>query len=228
MSRQPTIWAIIPAFNVGRTLQAVIEGVLAQSLPVLVVDDGSMDNTAAIAHRAGAHVLRATRNRGKGHALVGGFRWALAQGASHVLTLDGDQQHDPSEIPRFLALAKSADLVIGRRELDASHMPSTRLLGNRVSTFFIGLFCGSPMADTQCGFRLYSRELLSGVPLNGGRFETESELLIRAHRLGFTVRWAPIETIYVDGAQSNFDNINDTLRVIATLLSSLNYPGERR
>jgi hypothetical protein len=106
-------------------------------------------------------------------------------------------------------------------------MPATRLLGNRVSTFFVGLFCGGSVLDSQCGYRLYSRRLLEHLPLSGGRFEAETEWLMRAYLLGAAVQWVPVETIYYNGHRSNFRNIADTLRVMRVVLSSPRYPRGR-
>lgn len=235
MSERTQIVAVVPAFRCAATLPAVVHGVRRAGLAAVVVDDGSGDDTAAAAQQAGARVLAHDHNMGKGSALLTGFRWALANGASHVLTLDADGQHDPAEIPRFAALAHSADLVVGQRALDLAHMPALRLVGNRVSSYFVSLFCGAALPDTQCGYRLYARRLLERLPLRGGRFENETELLMRAQLLGLGISWVPIATLYdgspaagsgapLRGLVSHFDTLADTLRVMRVVLGSFAYP----
>ena len=234
MSSTARLVAVVPAYQAGTTIGEVVAGIQRHGLDVVVIDDGSVDATAERARAAGARLVRHHRNRGKGTALVTGFRWALDRGYEGVLTLDADAQHAAEDIPALIACSGEADLVIGRRRLDARHMPAGRLIGNRVSTFFISLFCGAALADTQCGFRLYSRRLLTELPLRGGHFETETELLMRAQLSGMRLCWVPVETIYPPAGASapdgtalpttHFDNLRDTLRIIRVVLASPRYP----
>jgi len=181
-----------------------------------------------VARAAGARLLRHDTNRGKGHALVTGFRRALEDGHQAVLTLDGDGQHSTDDVPRFLAYVGAADLVIGQRRLRPDPMPIASFIGNATSTFWVSLFTHRFIPDAQCGFRLYSARLLRQVPLTGGKFETETELLIRALRLGLRVQWVPIATIYQRGQhRTHFRNFSDSLRVIRTVVSSVRYPKNR-
>ncbi len=222
------LYALIPAYNCASTVAAVVQGVQRQGIEALVVDDGSSDATAEAARAAGAcAVVRHPENRGKGHALVTGFRWALDHGADGVITLDADGQHSPEDLPVFLERAADAELLIGRRRRHISTMPVSSFIGNTVSTFWISLFCGEHFPDPQCGFRLYSRTLLERVPLLGGRFEAETDLLIRASRLGLRIGWVPIQTIYArlrGPRPTHYRNFSDTLRVIATVLGSTRFP----
>jgi glycosyltransferase involved in cell wall biosynthesis len=218
--------AVIPAYNCGDTIAQVIEGVRRRGLEVVVVDDGSADETRETAEAAGATTIVHPTNLGKGHALVSGFTHALARGASEVLTLDADGQHDPEDLPALLQHG-GADLVIGQRKVDLEVMPRTSFVGNCISTFFISMFCGKQFPDTQCGYRVYSRRLLTSIPLKGGHFETETELLMRASLLGLTIRWVPIETVYDNGVtphRTNFNNLFDSLRVIRVVVSSPRFP----
>ena len=227
MTAKPHIIALIPAYNCEASIASVVERTLQQGLHVLVVDDGSSDGTAAAAGGAGAEVLRHPHNRGKGHALWTGFRRALELGASHIVTLDGDAQHDPAELELMLRHVPDGDLIIGRRRLDPRQMPASRLFGNLVSSFWISLFCLRLLPDTQSGYRVYSRRLLRCIPQNGGRFETETEILVRACRLGKNVRWVPVATIYETGLaphKTNFITFPDTLRVIDVVVRSPWYP----
>jgi glycosyltransferase involved in cell wall biosynthesis len=222
--RSSSSCAIVPALDCQHTVAAVVQGIRRLKIRAVVVDDGSRDSTAAVAEAAGAIVLRHTENRGKGHALVTGFRWALEREVQHVLTLDGDGQHDPAEIPALLEQA-SADLVVGRRRVSPCTMPLSSLVGNLTSMLWVSLFTGRFCPDAQCGFRVYSRRLLRCVPLAGGRFETETEVLLRTARLGLTIRWVPIRTIYPPrGQRTTHFRRRDPLRVIAVTVRSVTYP----
>jgi len=190
--------ALIPAYNEAAHVADVVAGVRAH-LPVLVVDDGSTDDTAACAEAAGAIVLRQVPNQGKGTALRAGFRQALDEGYDAVLTLDADGQHDPAEIPEFLHTyaARHADLIIGAR--DFSQMPPVRRLSNTVGRWAFSWAIGQPIHDNQSGYRLISRRLLEAVLTSDERgFEFEVEMIVTCLQRGFTLDWVPIRTIYTD------------------------------
>ena len=188
---------LIPAYNAEGSIAAVAASALAVGPKVLVIDDGSTDATAAQAARAGAMVLRHAKNRGKGAALQTGFAHAAAHGMQSVLTLDADGQHDPAEAQKLLAAAAAqpGSLIIGVRSFDPALMPRRSRVGNQISTFFISRFARRPHRDTQSGFRIYPRRLFT-VPLRTRRFDTETELLLWAAKLGIPLCEVPIQTIY--------------------------------
>lgn len=191
------LWTLIPAYNAQATIAAVVEQARRHLAPVLVVDDGSTDRTGAAAEAAGAIVLRHPGNRGKGAALQTGFAYAVQRGAQAVLTLDADGQHDPAEAAKLLAAAAATpgSLVIGVRSFDPAVMPRRSRIGNQISTFFISHFARRPHRDTQSGFRLYPRRLLT-APLRTRHFDTETELVLWAAKLGVPLCEVPIQTIY--------------------------------
>ncbi len=196
------IVALVPAHDEAPRIAAVVRGA-ARHLPVLVVDDGSSDDTAARAAEAGATVLVQRPNRGKGEALLSGLRHALGAGYDAVITLDGDGQHDPGEIPRFLDAYATlgADLVIGQR--DFTHMPLSRRLANASSRRIFSWAVGRPVPDNQSGYRLLSRRLIEAIL--GSReagFEFEVEMITTCIRRGYALAWVPIRTIYA-GAPSH-------------------------
>jgi glycosyltransferase involved in cell wall biosynthesis len=164
----------------------------------VVVDDGSADETAAVAEAAGATVLRQHPNQGKGAALRAGFRHALEVGVDAAITLDADGQHDPAEIPSFLAaLAAEPDieLVVGRRNFRA--MPPGRRLANVLGRRAISWAVGQDVPDNQSGYRLVGRRLMAAtLDSREAGFEFEVEMITVALRRGWTVRWVPIRTIY--------------------------------
>lgn len=222
MKNLSNVIALVPAYQSEATLHSVVTGIHEHLSTVCVVDDGSTDRTSKIAEQAGAHVIRHQRNLGKGSALVSGFRWAIEQGARHIVTLDADQQHDPRDLPRFLELDDHYDLIIGQRELRWGTLPTAKFWGNTVGTSCINWLCGEQFPDTQCGFRRYSNTLLQHALPLGGRFETETQLLIHASRMGFRIASVPIATIYAqEGYQTHFRHITDTWRIARALISLL-------
>ncbi len=192
------IVAVIPAFQAARTIAGVVEET-ARHLPVLVVDDGSTDDTATAAESAGAEVLRQVPNQGKGAALRAGFQRALEAGSTAVVTLDADGQHDPTCIPAFLEAWRSrhAPLIIGQR--DFSRMPLSRRLANNLGTWTFSWAVGRRIADNQSGYRLIARPLLPRLlESQEAGFEFEVEMITLAIRAGLAIDWVPIPTIYED------------------------------
>ena len=190
------ILAIIPAYEAAHLVGPVIREALGH-LPVLVVDDGSSDDTAQVARDAGAEVLRQEPNQGKGAALKRGFHYALDQGYDAVLTLDADGQHDPAEIPAFLGAWRSSapDLVIGAR--DFSEMPAVRKFANTVGRWSLSRAVGRDIPDNQSGYRLLSRRLLTEMLSSGeSGFEFEVDMVLLCLRLDWPMEWVPIRTIY--------------------------------
>lgn len=174
----------------------VIEGAKIH-LPVLVVDDGSTDDTAKSAEGAGAEVVRQFPNQGKGAALRTGFRWALDQNYQAVLTLDADGQHDPREIPKFLESYQEnqADLIIGER--DFNQIPPMRRLANTLGRLSFSWALGQPIPDNQSGYRLLSRRLIEALlDSDEHGFEFEVEMITICVRKGYALAWVPIQTIY--------------------------------
>jgi glycosyltransferase involved in cell wall biosynthesis len=190
------ILALIPAYQEGPRIGAVVAGAL-RYLPVVVIDDGSTDDTAAAAEVAGATVLRQQPNAGKGAALRAGFRYALAKGAPAALTLDADGQHDPDEIPRFVDAfaAHRAELIIGRRDTRA--MPTVRRISNVFGGAILAVALGRTVPDNQSGYRLIGRTLM-GAMLDSDEtgFEFEVEMIARCIALGLPIDTVPIRTIY--------------------------------
>ncbi len=194
--RPATVVAVIPAYQAAATLELVVRQT-ASYLPVRVVDDGSTDQTAAVAQAAGAEVLRQQPNQGKGAALRRGFRHALEGGAEAVLTLDADGQHDPACAPAFLEVWRrsGAPLIIGRR--DFSQMPLSRRLANELGTRVFSWAVGRHIEDNQSGYRLIARPLLPHLlQSREAGFEFEVEMITDAIRAGLAIDWVPIPTIY--------------------------------
>jgi glycosyltransferase involved in cell wall biosynthesis len=197
----PRILALIPGYQEGPRIGRVV-GAAARHLPVLVVDDGSTDDTASQAEAAGARVLRQVPNAGKGAALRAGFRLALEEGWDAIVTLDADGQHDPDEIPRFVAAFSAPgahgprpELVIGRR--DFARMPVVRRLSNTLGTAAFSWAVGQAVPDNQSGYRLLGRRLMAAMlDSREAGFEFEVEMIAVCLKHGWALGWVPIATIY--------------------------------
>lgn len=210
--------AVIPAYQEEKHVEDVARRTLQQLGGVLVVDDGSQDLTATRARAAGAEVIVHPVNRGKGEAIRSGLRYWLERGANYVMLLDGDGQHLPEEIPRFLEAAErtEAKLLIGTRMHDVGRMPATRRFVNRYMSRKISRVLGQVVPDTQCGFRMIHRDLLPELLGGGDRFEYETEMLIVASRHGYRIESVPISTVYADEV-SSINPVSDTLRFFALM-----------
>jgi glycosyltransferase involved in cell wall biosynthesis len=194
---------LVPAHNESARIGAVVAAAL-RSLPVLVVDDGSTDDTAQVAVAAGATVVVQSPNQGKGAALRAGFRWAIEQDIEAVVTLDGDGQHDPAEIPGFCgAYARRTvggdptELIVGQRHFSA--MPPVRRLANTLGTLVLSAALGRWIPDNQSGYRLIGRRLMNAMlDSHEDGFALEVEMIAVCLRERWPIQWIPVRTIYGD------------------------------
>ncbi len=214
------ICVIIPTYNESKAIGELVKKIKHLGLDIVVVDDGSKDNTSEIARSGGAHVITHLKNKGKGACLKVGFKYAIEKGYEAVVVMDGDGQHDPEDIQRFINAAQStgADLIVGNRMEDQSTMPFLRRVTNRWMSGFLSEICGHDIPDTQCGFRLIKNKLLRNIDLISSKYETESEILIRAGRQKFKIDSIPVKTIY-KGEVSTINPIKDTLRFVRLMLT---------
>jgi glycosyltransferase involved in cell wall biosynthesis len=210
------ICALIPAFDEAPYISQVVEGAKQHIETVVVIDDGSTDQTAQFARAAGANCLQSPRNCGKASALRAGIEFARAQNFTHVITLDGDGQHLPEDIPGVLRVAEEtgADLVIGTRSFDPARMPRSRYYSNTIGSRIASLLVGRRIHDSQSGFRLLRLDKLHGTKLRSRFYEFEMEILIKMARSGCSIAQAPIRTVYEEGqARSKMKPVRDTVRV---------------
>jgi glycosyltransferase involved in cell wall biosynthesis len=207
---------LIPAFNEAPYIANVVKRVREHVEEVVVIDDGSADGTADVARAAGATCLQLPRNCGKASALRAGIVFAREHAFTYVITLDGDGQHLPEDIPVMLRIAQEtgADLVIGARSFDRALMPASRYFSNVIGSRLASALVGCEIRDSQSGFRLFRLDKLDGAKLRSRCYELEMEILIKMARSGCTIAHAPIRTVYDDGqARSKMKPVRDTVRV---------------
>lgn len=212
------VCGLIPCYNEADRVAAVVAGVLKYLPAVIVVDDCSTDDTSPVAESAGAEVIRHDANRGKGAALKTGFERAAAGGFEAVLTIDGDGQHDPDEIPAFLRAysAGDCDVVLGCRLFKRGAMPLIRIFTNSFTSWAVSRAAGRKITDSQTGFRLIRVETWRSVRLVSDRFDLESEFIIKACRAGARIAEVQIRTIYAD-EKSKIHPLKDTWRFFSML-----------
>jgi glycosyltransferase involved in cell wall biosynthesis len=207
------VHALVPAYNEADTIAAVVGGLRPLVNAVTVVDDGSSDGTADCARAAGAAVIRHPVKTGKGAAVRTGLEAILPTACTHVLLIDADLQHRPEESSRLIdaARATGAELVIGERQFDRESMPPSRYHTNRIGSRALSSFVGVPVADTQCGFRLFAADALRGLRLRARGYEIETEMLVKVRRRGGRIASAPVSAVY-NGRPSRLRPIRDTTK----------------
>jgi glycosyltransferase involved in cell wall biosynthesis len=209
---------VVPAYHEAGRIGVVVSGIKRWIGDVIVVDDGSGDATAAEAEAAGAIVIRHARNMGKGTALETGFRRARESGHDYVITMDGDGQHDPADVPAFVRAYRDggASVVVGSRMGDVKRMPLVRLLTNRFMSWLLSRKMGQRVPDTQCGYRLYALDAITGVPVGSGGFAAESEILLDLSQRGVRIGSVPVATIY-GTEKSKIHPVRDAVRFFGML-----------
>lgn len=205
--------AVVPCLNEATGIAALVRAVRAHVNAVIVVDDGSRDDTDAQAREAGALVLQHRQTRGKGEALRTGWNHARSLGFRWALALDGDGQHWPGDIPAFFRCAEicGAALVVGNRMSEAAKMPWLRRRVNCWMSRRLSRLTGRNLPDSQCGFRLARLDALAQLELGSRHFEIESEMLHRMAAAGHRIEFVPIRVIY-ESERSKIRPWRDTVR----------------
>lgn len=215
-----SVYAVIPAYNEAQTIRDLVLGVREHVDAVVVVDDGSQDETAtAVEGLEGITVLRHAQNAGKAAALLSGFAHALAHGADAVVTLDGDGQHQPADLPRLLGAHRNqpSALVIAARTRKRASSPPIRRLANLIADFWISWAAGILIQDSQSGFRVYPAAFLDPLPTAPARrdsFTFETALLIQAAHQGVPFVFIDIDTFYFAGQRPSHYRHYDTWRIV--------------
>lgn len=211
---------LIPAYNAANTIKELLEQIFSLKNPpskVIVVDDGSNDDTDKIAAKAGAKVITLPENKGKGTALKTGFDYFLKnEKENYLICMDADLQHPVASIPEFLKkgeLNKSA-LIVGKRDKSIKNMPWHRIISNSLTSMIISFLANQRIYDSQCGFRMIQRETLNQIKLEESGFQLESEMIVKVANLNKKIEFIQIPTIYNSG-KSNINNWKDTFRFIS-------------
>ncbi len=210
---------IIPTFNESKAIAGLIGSIRQLGLELIIIDDGSGDDTAKIAQASGATVLRNEFNLGKGASLIKGYNYAIAQEFDAVISMDGDGQHSCDDIKAFIRKAQDSQsaVIVGNRMGRTKNMPLVRFLTNSFVSKLISIIIKQNVPDTQCGFRLLKKEVLVKLNLSASKYEIDSEVLIKAARLGFKIESIPIQTIY-SGQKSQINPFVDTLRFLRFII----------
>jgi glycosyltransferase involved in cell wall biosynthesis len=206
---------LIPAYNAGQYLQKLVSRIKksAPGSDILIINDGSTDNTEVILKEINVRYLSNDGNRGKGYTLQRGFDYALAHNYDYVITIDADLQHLPEEIPLFLNSSERADIYVGTRNLRSVDMPLERRLTNYLTSIIISIFSGKRIRDTQSGYRMLSADVLKKLRVGSIKYDFESELLFQSGALKADIAEIPISTIY-EGSHSYINPLIDTGRFI--------------
>jgi glycosyltransferase involved in cell wall biosynthesis len=209
---------IIPAYNAAGFLSTTLDSII-KIVPVkmiLVVDDGSSDQTEKVALAAGVACIKHEINQGKGSALMTGLLWAQSQGYEWAITMDADGQHDPADLDSFwkAPITSETGILVGRRSMVGSSMPTHRRFSNYLTTRMISSLARSPVYDAQSGFRMYRISAIETARFpRQGRFEWEAQSLVMACRKGFRILPVDIATVYTDNG-SHMHLVRDTLRFL--------------
>lgn len=205
---------LVAAYNEERTIGSVLEQARPHLDDVVVVDDGSDDDTAALAERAGARVLRHPANEGKGVAVRTGLAEVLKGDFTHVLFIDADLQHKPSDIPLLIDTAArgAGDFVVAERVFEKDNMPRSRYYANTIGSRVMSKLTATRIRDSQSGFRLIKSELLRPLSLTARRYEIEAEILVKLVRRGARIERVPVASTW-SGTTSKMRPIRDVFRI---------------
>ncbi|MFH1849894.1 MAG: glycosyltransferase family 2 protein [archaeon] len=216
------IWAVVPAYNEGRRIREVLKKITGHVSSVVVVDDGSRDSTFETAKSCNVKALRHIVNLGKGAALKTGCDYAYSRGAEVFIMIDADGQHDPSDIPRFLAEIRDRDIVFGIRKFTRS-MPLILLYGNWFISSVTKLLYGIRISDTQCGYRCFTRAAYRKLRWKATDYSLESEMIEKTSRHNLRYGFVAIETVYSDRYKGTtvFDGIKIVMDMVLGKLSQL-------
>lgn len=217
---ESNIFIVIPAYNEAKTIGPIVEALDQRGFRVIVVDDGSRDNTIVEANKFGAEIIAHAKNAGKGCCVREGLEHALENGCEAVITMDGDGQHSLHDVDKFINEYKKsgADLILGNRLHNPKKMPFLRRCTNRIMSFIMSLLITEKVNDSQCGYRLISRNAIEKMKLNTMKYEIESEMIMEAKRRGLKMSSVNIDSIY-EGEASQINPFLDTVRFVKFIIN---------
>ncbi len=211
---------VIPAYNEEKHIGFLLKSIKQiYDIPVILVDDGSTDKTIEIAERFTYKIIKHKNNKGKGKSLIDGVYFAKNK-FEYAILMDADGQHLPEDIGKFLKVINKYDIIIGKRNMSLSNMPILRYFTNRMTTLLVSLITGKKVYDTQSGFRAVKVNSFMKIPIKTFRFQMESEILIKAGRMGLKIGVVEVETIYGEEV-SKINPILDTFRFIKMIMEAI-------
>ena len=215
---------LIPAFNAAATIKELINQLFQSNIKpesIIVVNDGSADDTAKIAKELKVNLVNLIQNQGKGAALLKGFEYFLQNSkAEYLICMDADLQHPVKSVPDFLK--SDSKFVIGNREKSLTTMPFHRILSNVITSKILSFVTGQKILDSQCGFRMIHRDIISKLELNEKGFQLESEMVVEVAKMGEKIEFVNIPTIY-NQSGSSINNVKDTFKFIRYIIKELLY-----
>ena len=226
-SQSPTaVCVVVPAYNEAQVIMNVVKDAKAifskaedMTIDILVVNDGSKDNTSFQARKGGSIVVDHILNSGAGGATLTGLAYARQKGYNIVATMDADGQHAPEDVLKgIIELGKKgSDLLIGSRLIDSKGMSSTKVLGNKGLSFITKLLFGVKVTDSQSGLRIYSKNAIDNLDWRTSGYEFCSEMIWRAKQAGMAIAEYPIQAIYTDYSRSKGQNNWNAVNIVKRL-----------
>ncbi|HLC52806.1 MAG TPA: glycosyltransferase family 2 protein [Candidatus Nanoarchaeia archaeon] len=206
---------VLPAYNEGSRIQPILKQIKKITKNIIVVDDGSKDNTVGLVKQLGITVLEHGMNLGKGAALRTGCEYAVQQGAKNIVVMDSDGQHDPKNIPQFLEALKDVEIVYSHRQ-GAGRQPGVLRFGNNFINNTLKFLFGTKINDSQCGFRAFTAEAYQKIKWEATDYYMETEMIIRASRTGLKYKQIPIDLIYADKYKGTtvLDGVKIVLKIV--------------
>jgi len=215
---------IIPAYNAAKYIRELVSEI-TRFVPqnnLIVVNDASTDNTLTLCYELNLKTVNFKVNKGKGSALIAGFRAALKLGFKFAVTIDADLQHKPEDIPQFWKIQNdsNADMIIGKRKFVPGKMPLHRICSNTLTSLIVSLVSGRIILDSQSGYRLYNLKYIQGLHFISERYQFESEVIIKYARKGAKFDFVPIETIY-NGQESHISIFRDITNFVKIIIHEI-------
>ncbi len=216
-------YVLIPSYKSIDSLKIFIPQLLkiVPKNKICIVDDASMDGTGQFCNEMHLTYISHPVNQGKGAALVSGFAFLIKKNAHWIITMDADGQHSPEDIPKFLLYVNrypETGICIGNRKKTVSSMPLARIFSNVLTSRILSIICRCKILDSQCGYRIYSAELLKSININYKRFEMETEVIMKSVKSGFPVSFIDVRTLYLDGP-SHISHLKDTIRWVKAVIN---------
>lgn len=206
---------VLPSYNEAKVLAQTLSELSATTdADLLVVDDGSSDETCAIAAKARVRCVRHIVNLGLGAALETGFEAGRRGGYDVLVTFDADGQHNPMEVKKLIDALSDADVAIGVRSIGADQMPFVKKVGNSLLNILTSIVFGVSSSDSQSGLRAFNRKAIEAIKVVANRYEVSSEILFEAKRNGLRMVEVPVEAIYTDHSMSNGTGVMDGFKIL--------------